>query len=73
MRDIVISYGYCIACNLPFAFNRFRVPKIWAHGRRGPVCRHCVNHMNEIRIAAGLELVIPLPDAYEPDMRARAQ
>jgi hypothetical protein len=42
-----------------FNYNPVRVPSI------APICAACVARMNRLRIAKGLDPIVPLPDAYE--------
>lgn len=62
----VLAHGGCFGCGQPFAFNPARVPSINIGGERWPVCIDCVDLANEIRIANGLPIIVPAPDAYEP-------
>ena len=59
--------GPCIGCGEIFAFNPVRVPSSSAvTGQREPICAQCVRRINPMRIANGLEPIIPHPEAYEP-------
>jgi hypothetical protein len=42
-----------------------RVPSITYNGDRKPICRDCVTRVNPMRIANGLEPIVPFPDAYD--------
>ena len=55
----------CYGCRAPFSYNPHKVPSIWVHGVREPICRECVDWANPVRIANGLEPIVPAPDAYE--------
>jgi len=60
--------GACISCERVFAFNPISVPS-WTPevgGRREPICRDCMDRINETRVKLGLPPVAILPDAYEP-------
>ena len=35
-------------------------------GEREPICQACVDQLNPIRIKNGLQPIVPLPGAYEP-------
>jgi hypothetical protein len=59
--------GPCGACGQVFTYNAERVPVAVANGRREPVCADCVKRWNPQRIANGLEPIVPLPGAYEPE------
>jgi hypothetical protein len=60
-----LCMGSCFACRKPFAFNPLRVPSIRVRGSREPVCRECIEAANPMRIANGLEPIVPAPDAYD--------
>lgn len=60
-----LCMGPCIGCGRLFAFNPMRVPSCTINGNREPVCQHCVARVNPMRIANGLEPIVPKPDAYE--------
>jgi hypothetical protein len=42
-----------------------RVPSIDVSGSREPICRDCVERVNPMRKANGLEPIVPFDDAYE--------
>jgi hypothetical protein len=42
-----------------------RVPSITHNGDRKPICRECVTRVNPMRIANGLEPIVPAADAYD--------
>ena len=71
-RSDVVGYllalGDCFACGRPFTFNPYRVP---SHpdsaGIRQPICANCVRLANVQRERNGLEPIVPLPGAYEPE------
>lgn len=56
----------CFRCGQPFTCNPFRVPSMRIAGVRQPVCLRCVETVNPVRIAAGLDPIVPLAGAYEP-------
>jgi hypothetical protein len=60
-----ICTGPCFGCGQIFSFNPVRVPSVNVHGDRRPICRTCVERVNPMRIANGLEPIVLLPDAYE--------
>lgn len=60
-----LAMGACIGCGRMFAFNPVRVPSIRVNGSREPICADCVARANPLRIANGLEPIVPAPDAYE--------
>lgn len=62
---VAFGWGPCFCCHRPFAFNPMRVPSVVVDGDRRQVCRDCVELVNPIRVANGLEPIVPLPDAYE--------
>jgi hypothetical protein len=59
--------GPCIGCGNVFSFNPVLVPSCSAvTGKREPICADCVERVNPMRIANGLEPIVPHRDAYEP-------
>jgi hypothetical protein len=63
----MLAMGSCIRCGNLFSFNPDKVPSSSAiTGKREPICRHCVDQLNPIRIKNGLQPIVPLPGAYEP-------
>lgn len=65
MTGYALAMGPCVRCRQIFSFNPVRVPSIMIHGSRQPVCRACVDLINPLRRANGLEPIVPLPDAYD--------
>ena len=59
--------GDCFACHRLFTFSAERVPSITVDGERQPVCADCVARVNPLRAANGLDPIVVLPGAYEPD------
>lgn len=59
--------GECYRCGRLFTFNADRVPSLTVDGERVPFCRACVDAVNPIRISKGLDPIVPLPGAYEPE------
>ena len=57
--------GICIGCKQTFTFNPVRVPSVIINGTREPFCGPCVARANPVRIANGLDPIVPLRDAYE--------
>ena len=57
----------CYGCKVPFTYNVDRVPSVVVNGVREPICADCVERVNPKRIANGLEPIVPLPGAYEPE------
>jgi hypothetical protein len=55
----------CIRCKALFSFNPVRVPSIRIDGTRYPICQACIPVINEKRKEAGVEEIVPAPDAYE--------
>jgi len=49
-----------------FTFNPDLVPSIRVTGFREPVCRSCVEEVNPVRVAKGLDPIQILPGAYDP-------
>ena len=58
--------GECYHCRRLFTFNAELVPSVTINGRREPFCADCVELANPVRIANGLDPIVPHPDAYEP-------
>lgn len=66
MSGFFFALGHCIGCGNIFSFNPDRVPSCSAiTGKREPICLDCVERVNPIRIANGLEPIRPLPGAYD--------
>jgi hypothetical protein len=62
-----LAMGPCIGCGRVFSFNPDKVPSSSAvTGKREPLCQACVDRLNPIRIKNGLQPIVPLPGAYEP-------
>ena len=62
-----IVIGPCIGCGNTFGYSPSRVPSSSAvTGKAEPICRDCVDRINPLRIAHGLEPIKPLPGAYDP-------
>jgi len=64
----VIVQGQCLLCKKLFAFNpkwvpSFRVPE---HGEKQPVCRECMDEVNEARRNNGVPPFKIHANAYEP-------
>lgn len=62
----MIVRGPCYGCGEMFQYNAEAVPSLLVDGVRQPICRKCVDRANPIRVKNGLEPIVPLPDAYEP-------
>lgn len=58
--------GACFGCGRVFSFNAERVPSIPIEGDRKPICEACVQRANPQRVRNGLEPIVVLPGAYEP-------
>lgn len=64
----MLATGPCIGCGAMFSFNPVKVPSTSAvTGKREPICKTCVARVNPVRIKNGLEPIVPLPGAYEPE------
>lgn len=61
----MLAFGQCCVCNAVFTFNPERVPSLRIRGNREPICRDCIERANQLRQEKGLELIQPLPGAYE--------
>lgn len=55
----------CVGCGRVFLYNPMRVPSVRIGGSREPICQDCVTRVNPLRIANGLEPIVPFPDAYD--------
>lgn len=63
----VFATSACICCGRVFSYNPHRVPSTSAFtGSREPVCRSCMDVINEKRAEQGMEPFAIQPDAYEP-------
>jgi hypothetical protein len=60
-----LCFSNCFSCNRVFGFNPMRVPSINVNGQRHPVCRDCIARANPIRVANGLDPVVPAANAYD--------
>jgi len=60
------AHGFCYRCHQPFAFNPYLVPSLTIDGEKRPFCQLCIDAVNPTRIRNGLEPIVPLPGAYEP-------
>jgi hypothetical protein len=66
MTGYVAAMSACIGCNRLFSYNPLLVPSCSAvTGKREPICQSCVDRVNPMRIANGLDPIVPLPGAYE--------
>lgn len=75
--SFVQGFGPCCGCGRVFGFNPDTVPSIRLtrgddgaqvydpDGEREPICRTCVDRVNPVRVAAGLEAIVVMPDSYE--------
>jgi hypothetical protein len=59
--------GPCYACKRMMTYSAERVPSLMVNGQREPVCLDCIERINPERVRNGLEPIVPLPGAYEPD------
>ena len=61
----VMVISPCYGCGAPISYNPHKVPSIRVNGVREPICKGCVERVNPMRIANGLEPIVPAHDAYE--------
>jgi hypothetical protein len=63
-----LAHSACFGCGRTFSYNPMRVPSVRdpRTGNREPICLACVERVNPIRAANGLDPIVPFPDAYEP-------
>ena len=61
--------GSCILCHETFTFNPNKVPSYRAKdtGEKEPICRWCMDRVNELRIQKGLKPFTILEGAYDPE------
>jgi len=66
---VMFVLGQCFGCRRLFTFNADLVPSIsiGIDGIREPICAACVAKVNPRRLANGLDPIVPLPGAYEPE------
>jgi hypothetical protein len=60
-----LATGSCLICKQMFTFNPVRVPSFRVRGSREPICRSCINDINQKRAAAGVHTFVIAPDAYD--------
>jgi hypothetical protein len=65
-EPLLIALGPCVACARMFTFDPDRVPSVLYEGERWPVCPDCLERLNEMRRARGLEAHRPAAGAYGP-------
>lgn len=64
----MMIYAPCVVCKKPFASNPNKVPSFRVNGVKEPICKSCLDLVNEKRKEKGLEpFPPPLPGAYEPE------
>jgi hypothetical protein len=61
----VLCFGYCAACRKMLGFNPMKVPSIRIAGKREPICKECVDMLNQRLVANDHQPVAILPGAYE--------
>lgn len=66
MTGFMYVIGACYGCGRTFTFNAEKVPSLTIEGTRQPFCQTCIDIANPIREANGLDPIVPLPGAYEP-------
>jgi hypothetical protein len=67
MTGYVFAVAPCVVCQQRFFFSAERVPSVVVRGERRPICSGCVEVVNPLRVANGLEPIVVLPGAYKPD------
>lgn len=58
----MFATGSCLACGNLFTFNPEKVPS--KDGE--PICKQCMDLINELRAERGEDPFLVPPDAYEP-------
>lgn len=67
MTGYALAYSACVCCKRVFGYNPIRVPSTSAvTGTKEPICRNCIDLINEKRALVPLPLWPIPPDAYEP-------
>jgi len=66
MSGYMFAMSECANCQRLCSYNPDLVPSMRVNGVREPICRHCVEVANPIRIARGLVPIVLLRGAYEP-------
>lgn len=61
----VLVFGHCCNCSQFMKFNPIHVPSVRVNGKREPVCKKCVEELNEKRKLVGAEPWPIHPEAYE--------
>ena len=59
-----LCFAPCAGCGEIIVCNPITVPSIRINGLREPICQKCVDVANTLRIANGLEPIVPAADAY---------
>ena len=62
-----MAFSGCYCCHKPFMYHPHRVPSFRdENGELQPICRGCMDKMNELRRQKGLEPFEILDGAYDP-------
>lgn len=64
---VVYCTGRCVGCDELFSYNPTKVPTVTEGGQPRPICGPCVERANPIREERGLNPIIVLKGAYEPE------
>jgi hypothetical protein len=65
----VFAVGECACCQELFMFNPDWVPSVPLDGVRRPICWDCVELVNPVRVANGLDPIRVHPNAYQVEER----
>jgi hypothetical protein len=57
----MFAVGNCLLCKGMMTFNPEKVPSL----KGEPICKHCMEKINIMRVDAGVEPLFIHPDAYE--------
>ena len=58
-------FAPCLVCKREFSMNPVRVPSFRWNGVKEPICKSCMDVINEARVEKGLEPFSIHPDAYD--------
>lgn len=63
----VMVLGSCAVCGQIFSFSPSKVPSIRINRKREPICRICIEMVNRVRAAGGVEPFLVLEGTYEEE------
>lgn len=71
MTGYDFAVGPCFGCGRLFGFSAELVPSLIVKGKRQPICRDCVERVNPLRAERGLDPIMILRGAYDPEEAPR--